>query len=108
VTREEFAKCISSSTDGVALDIEVSAGASADSVDGVNPWRKRIKVSVAAEAREGEANRALLKFLAKVFHVPMAAILLISGEKSSQKRVKVNNISREQAASMLEAAHGRR
>jgi hypothetical protein len=43
----------------------------------------------AAPPVEGKANAELLRFLASVFGVPQRAVLLLRGESSRQKTVRV-------------------
>jgi uncharacterized protein (TIGR00251 family) len=44
-----------------------------------------LRVKVAAPPREGEANKELVRFLAKRFSVPRREIVVESGEKSRSK-----------------------
>ena len=46
-------------------------------------------VAVAAPAEDGEANKTLLKFLAKTFGVPLSEIKLLSGSTARLKKVKL-------------------
>ena len=46
-----------------------------------------LRIKVAAPPHEGEANKELVKFLAKRFSVPKREIELISGDKSRTKTI---------------------
>jgi uncharacterized protein YggU (UPF0235/DUF167 family) len=45
--------------------------------------------------------------MAEVFGVPSASVKLVSGEKSSQKRVEISGMTTEGVVKKLEAACGR-
>jgi len=107
VPDDDFSICVLYTPRGVIVDFEVTAGSPVTSIVGVNKWRERVKASVAAKAKDGEANRELLRFLAEVFEVPSSSIRLVSGEKSTQKRFEVAGLSEEDAVKKLEAACGR-
>ncbi|MFH0816960.1 MAG: DUF167 domain-containing protein [Methanobacteriota archaeon] len=103
----DFSICMMNTPRGVIIDFEITAGSPVSSVFGVNKWRERIKTSIAAKAKDGAANREMLRFLAGVFGVPSSSIQLVSGEKSSQKRVEVAGMNVDVAVKKLEAALGR-
>jgi uncharacterized protein (TIGR00251 family) len=103
----DFSICMMNTPRGVILDLEVTAGSPVSSVFGVNKWRERVKTSIAAPAKDGAANRELLRFMAEVFGVPSASVKLVSGEKSSQKRVEISGMTTESVVKKLEAACGR-
>ncbi len=48
-----------------------------------------VKLKINAQAIEGEANRELIKFLAKLFKVSKSEVEIISGEISKRKKVKL-------------------
>jgi hypothetical protein len=102
----DFSICMMPTPRGVIIDFEATAGSPVSSIFGVNEWRERVKVSINAPAKDGEANRELLRFLAKVFGVPSGSIKLVSGEKSSQKRVEISKMTTDAAVKKLEAALG--
>ena len=60
-----------------------------------------IKIAVAARAVEGAANEALLAFLADAFDVPRRRCVLISGQTSRQKRVRIESPERAHADGVL-------
>jgi len=49
-------------------------------------------VRLNAPAHEGEANAALIDFLAKTYGVPKRSVKIVSGEKYRKKRVKIEEI----------------
>lgn len=46
-------------------------------------------IAVHAQPKEGEANKELINFLAKLFRIPKKDIILQSGEASRQKIVRL-------------------
>ena len=105
---DDFSICVLYTPRGTIVDFEVTAGSPVTSIFGVNKWRERVKASVAANPKDGEANRELLRFLAEVFGVPSSSIRLVSGEKSSQKRFEIAGLGMEEVVRKLEEACGRR
>lgn len=50
-----------------------------------------IVVGVTSKPQKGEANKELLKKIAKHFGVPSSGVRLVSGSKSKKKMVEVEN-----------------
>ncbi len=48
-----------------------------------------LKIKLMAPAHEGKANKALISFLAEHFNVSKNKIVITSGEKSREKKVKI-------------------
>lgn len=59
---------------------------------------------------DGAANAELVDVIARALGVPKRAVTIVSGDRSKQKRVKVDGVSEARAASRLdvEKAHTRR
>lgn len=55
-----------------------------------------IEVRVAAQAKEGEANKAVREVIAGAFKVPKSDVDIIKGMKSREKTVVISNISGNQ------------
>ena len=70
------------------LLIRVKPNAKKNSVGGY--IADRLIVSVQAPAVDGKANSAIKKVLAEHFEVKQRDIEIISGEKSRDKKIKVN------------------
>ena len=51
-----------------------------------------IRVKLAAPPVEGEANRSLIKFIARLCRVPKTNVELVSGEKSHQKTILIRGL----------------
>ena len=87
------------------LAVRVTPKGGRDAVDG---WasdpagRPYLKVRVSTAASDGEANAALVNFLAKALKQPRSAIRIVSGATSRMKMVEVDDLD----AAALNAAFG--
>jgi uncharacterized protein (TIGR00251 family) len=79
--------------DGVYLELEVQPNSPRSGFRGYDEWRKRIKVSVMAEARDGKANTELISMLSEILGIPTVNIQITSGQTSGLKRVLLTGIS---------------
>ncbi len=55
-----------------------------------------IKIKLRAPAVEGKANAALCNFLAQSLKIPKRCIVLVRGEKSRAKVVRIDGLSEEE------------
>jgi uncharacterized protein (TIGR00251 family) len=62
---------------------------------------RAIKIRLGARAVEGAANEALLEFLAAALRVPRRRCVLVSGQTSRQKRVRIEAPDRALAEQRL-------
>lgn len=76
--------------DGMELAVLVQPRASRTRVVGEHDGL--LKIQLAAPPVDGEANAALLEFLAKQLGVPRRQVTLAAGDASRRKRVKVAGI----------------
>ena len=58
-------------------------------------------VRLAASPQDGQANAALVTFLAEVFGVSKRAVTLLSGHTAPFKRVEISGVSDEAGAAVL-------
>jgi uncharacterized protein len=82
----------SSATDGLRLRIRLQAGARAEGVVGlVNEvdGAKALKIAVTTPAEKGRANDALLRLLARLFHLPQSGFSLVLGAGNRRKVVSI-------------------
>jgi uncharacterized protein len=78
------------------LPIKLTPGASSDRIDGwdVDPeGRPVLKVRVRARPVDGEANAALIKFLAKALDVSKSSVDLARGGQSRLKMIEIEGLS---------------
>ena len=90
---------ISTAPDGVVLRLRVQPRASRDEVTGVAG--DAIRVRLTAPPVDGEANEALVRFLAARLEVPRSAVTLLSGRSGRTKLIAVTGVSADQAAQRL-------
>ena len=89
------------------LPIKLTPGASADRIDGWDvdaEGRPVLKVRVRARPVEGEANSALVAFLAKTLGVPRRDVTLARGGQSRLKMIEVAGLDDENLRSRLSDA----
>jgi len=103
-----FQKAVRGTKGGSIISVEVSPNASASAIAGFNEWRGTVETRIAAEARDGEANEELLRFLSDVLEISSKNISINSGARSSRKTVAVRGLAPDECTRRLEAAHGRR
>jgi uncharacterized protein (TIGR00251 family) len=69
--------------EGTRLRLRVKPGAKRDAIVGVHGGA--LKLAVAAPPEKGQANRAVLRLLARALELPPAAVTLVAGESSRDK-----------------------
>ena len=74
---------------GTLLSIEASPGSAISGLDGVNPWRRTLRVKVTSQARDGRANEELVDIMAKALSIPRADVRLVKGSRSHMKKLFV-------------------
>jgi uncharacterized protein (TIGR00251 family) len=84
---------------GALLELLVQPRASRSRVVGEHGGR--LKIQLAAPPVDGEANAALLLFLADALHVKRADVVLLAGETGRRKRVRVAGLTAAAAAAAL-------
>ncbi|MBS0533861.1 MAG: DUF167 domain-containing protein [Proteobacteria bacterium] len=78
---------------GVALDVRLTPKGGRDAIDGVetlSDGRSVLKVRVRAVPREGEANEALCRLIAKSLCVAPRQVALTSGATARIKRLTIS------------------
>lgn len=73
--------------DAIILTVHVQPGAKRTGAAGLHG--DALKIRLAAPPVDGQANEALIAFLAEAFGVPKRQVELISGHASRSKRVRV-------------------
>lgn len=90
---------IEATTSGVIIDVRVIPRASKSGMAGVR--ENAVLVRLSAPPVEGAANAELIEVLADAFDVPKRAITIVSGDRSRQKRVRIDGVSLAHAVSRL-------
>lgn len=92
---------LADSPQGVLLPVRVIPRAPRSRIDGVR--RGALLVRLAAAPVEGAANDALLAVLAEALGVPRARLVIQSGDRSRDKRVRVSGMTAEELQKRLAA-----
>ena len=85
--------------DGAVLELLVQPRASLTRVVGEHDGR--LKIQLAAPPVDGEANAALIAFLAGALRVKRADVALLAGESGRRKRVRIAGVSAAVASAAL-------
>jgi hypothetical protein len=85
--------------DGAVLEVLVQPRASRTRVAGEHDGR--VKIQLAAPPVDGEANAALLAFLADALEVRRADVALLAGETGRRKRVRIAGVTAAAAVARL-------
>lgn len=90
---------IISTAGGVLIDVRVIPRAGKAGPAGTRDGDLLVRLN--APPVEGAANAELIEVLAKALGVPKRALTIVSGERSRQKRVKVDGIQPDVAQARL-------
>lgn len=85
--------------DCLLVEVHVVPRASRSKVLGVHDGR--LKIALDAPPVDGEANQALLSFLAKQLKVPRRDVTLCRGETSRQKLISLRGVSESALLGLL-------
>ena len=84
---------------GVTFAVRVIPRASRDAIEGEHGGA--LKVRLTAPPVDDRANESLRRLLAKSLNVPVAAVRIVTGERSRTKRVSIAGVTRAQAIKAL-------
>tara|TARA_B110000444_G_scaffold261439_1_gene313571 strand:+ start:46839 stop:47159 length:321 start_codon:yes stop_codon:yes gene_type:complete len=86
--------CLIQTLDGALLmEVEIQPGSSQQGVTGFNEWRSRLVISVKAEAKQGQANRAVIHVIAQQFHLRTSDVTVVTGHRSRKKRLRLESLA---------------
>jgi len=85
--------------DDLELNVHAQPGARRTAIRGT--YAHAIKVSIVERAVDGAANEALLEFLAELLQVPRRRCVLVSGQTSREKRIRIESPDRAHAEQLL-------
>ncbi len=83
------------------LNIRAVPNAGRDACAGLMADGITWKIRLAAPAIDGRANAALIVCLAKLLDVPRGSVTLTAGATSRSKRIRIENLSDEEATARL-------
>ena len=90
VRRRQFAPAVVRSLSSAVIDIRVIPRAPRTRVDGTRGGA--ILIRLAAPPVDGAANEALIAFLSNALSLPRRNLQLVSGDKSRDKRVRIEGL----------------
>jgi uncharacterized protein (TIGR00251 family) len=90
---------IEATKDGVIVDVRVIPRAGKSGIAGVRD--NAVLVRLNAPPVEGAANAELIEVIAGALGVPKRAIAIVSGDRSRQKRIRIDGVTLAHAASRL-------
>jgi hypothetical protein len=85
--------------DGVTIKIKIQPRASKNEITGITEHALRLRLT--APPVDGEANIACSAFLGQIFGVAKSKVVVVSGQTSRSKVVKIAGISHQQVLKRL-------
>jgi uncharacterized protein (TIGR00251 family) len=92
---------IAPTRDGASFAVRVVPRASREELTGVQQGALRVRLT--APPVEGAANRALIRFVAKLLDVPKRDVDILCGHGSRHKTVQVRGLVPQEVAARLQA-----
>lgn len=90
---------------GVAMAVRITPRASRNEVTAIQE-DGTVKVRLAASPKDGDANTALVKYLAEVLGVSAAKIEIVAGETGRDKLISVLDMDKDELQNRLMAYIG--
>jgi len=82
----------------VTFFVRVQPRASRDAIEG--EWQGALKVRLTAPPVDDKANDSLRRLLASRLNIPLAAVRILSGERSRSKRIEIRGVTAAQVRSL--------
>eukprot|EP00826_Nyctotherus_ovalis_P037584 TRINITY_DN3438_c0_g1_i10.p3 TRINITY_DN3438_c0_g1~~TRINITY_DN3438_c0_g1_i10.p3 ORF type:complete len:124 (+),score=57.40 TRINITY_DN3438_c0_g1_i10:122-493(+) len=98
-SEEPIPRCILSKGEKVLLTVEAKPGSKSDEI--YELCEEFVGVAVQAEAKGGEANANIVKFLAEVLGVKKTSVSIDKGNKSKSKLIEIEGISAQEVYKRL-------
>jgi hypothetical protein len=83
----------------VIITVRVQPRASRNAIEG--EWNGALKVRLTAPPADGRANEACRRLLAQQLNIPLAAVIILAGERSRTKRVEIRGVTAEQVRQLV-------
>jgi uncharacterized protein (TIGR00251 family) len=99
----KFSGAVSPSGENVIIEINVHPQSKNSSFAGFDQWRSRFDINVQSPPKKGKANQEVISVLSVLFNIPKKNIEIISGKRSSSKRVLLSSIELKDVLQILEA-----
>ncbi|HHV16312.1 MAG TPA: YggU family protein [Gelria sp.] len=84
---------------GLRIEVKVQPRSSSNQIAGEHDGA--LKVKLTAPPVEGEANQALIKFLARSLKISRKNVVLIRGETARNKLIEIKGLSKEKLLQTL-------
>ena len=92
---------LTASKGGTLLGVKVTANAKRTALLGLHGGS--LKIAVAAQAQQGRANRALVKFVGELLGVAARDIEVARGQSSTHKTLYISNLGPPQVGKRVQA-----
>ncbi len=94
--------CLLTTPDGsLLLRLHVQPRASVNAIAGLQG--DALKLRLTTPPVDGKANKAVIAYLAKFFHLPKSAFVIKSGQQSRNKTIAINGADEQQVRTVLGA-----
>lgn len=91
-------------TDGIVFNVYVQPRASRNELRGI--CGNELKLRLTSPPVEGSANRLCTEYLADILGIAKSKVIIMRGEKSRHKTVKVLNVTKEDFLAVLQNKWG--
>ncbi len=92
--------CLQVLADGsLLLRLQVQPRASANALAGLQG--DALKLRLTTPPVDGKANKAVIAYLAKLFHLPQSALIIKSGQQSRSKTVAITGADEQRVRRLL-------
>ncbi|AEF96275.1 DUF167 family protein [Methanotorris igneus] len=92
-------KIIKETKEGILIDIDVTPNAKKNEIGSINEWRNRLEVKIKAMAKDGKANKEIVKLFKNIFKKDVE---IVSGLTSPQKTLLIKDAKKEEVIKILE------
>ena len=84
---------------GVTIDLHVIPNARKSEIVGIH--NDKLKIKISSPPVDGSANKEIVKFFSKKLKISKSNIYIISGEKSRDKRLLINDITMDKVRNSI-------
>jgi uncharacterized protein (TIGR00251 family) len=99
---DKLKNAISETESGLVIDVSVKPQSGSSGFYGFDKWRNRFEIKVKSPPSRGKANDEVISVIAEFFDLKRNDIEIISGSRSTQKKILLKGIERESFFSRVE------
>lgn len=92
-------EAMTTTPDGVLLNIEVGTKSDNFRITGYNSWRKSFEIKIKAVPQKGKANKEIILEFTKLTN---KRVEIVSGHKSHRKTLKIYDINEKDLLKLIE------